>query len=508
MTDFTKKHATKITGVLSCFDRLIFHGHLGLRLTCHMEVMLKLHGLLLKDFKRFVTRESDRLKAHAKAVAERAGRPYVYLDRPTRKEALARKIAKRDGISQGLVCVLAAIEPCQSFALRFGQNRPRLEVARRKCLFFYFYYLDREFGFMHVRVQSWFPMQIQVWMNGHEWLQHKLDRHGIAYRKVDNAFTWISDPKRAQRFAERMADKDWPRVLDTFARRVNPLMRDLLAKWPYYWVTSQAEMATDVMFKDRAALQSVYPALLRHSTLCFTPEDVLIFLGRKQDVRFEGEVVTDFKVREPGARVKHRMKENGIKMYDKFGLVLRIEPVINHPYEFRIRRQGKRRGQTVLGWYPMPKSVAYLDRYAQVSLQANGRYLQALSAVEDPTQSYHLLDSLCKTKKCQDRTLRGFNPLAPADAKIFLAVSRGEHALMGLRNGHLARRLYPSTSDPVQKRRNSARVSRILQRLRAQGLIAKIPRTRRYRVTLKGHRIMGAVIHLQEEYMPKLLKAA
>lgn len=508
MDEFTKRHEAKITGVLSCFDRMVFHGHLGLRIAMHMEVLLKMRGLLVKDFKGFVTQQAERLKLHAQAVAERAGRPYIYLERKERKEDRARAMAKRDGITQGLICVFAAQEPCQSFYLRFAPKRPYLEVGRRKCLFFYYYYLDREFGLMHVRMQSWFPLQIQVCLNGHEWLQRKLDRHGIAYRKVDNAFTWIADPQRAQRLADRMVDKNWPRILDTLARRVNPLMRDLLAKWPYYWVTSQAEFATDVMFKDRAALQGVYPSLLRHSTLCFTPEDILTFLGRKLDVRFAGEVLTDFKVRQPGARVKHRMKENWIKMYDKHGCVLRIETVINHPYEFKTRRSGKRNGEEVLGWYPMPKSVAYLDRYAQVSLQANARYLDALASVEDPTESYHLLEQLSQSKTCQDRKLRGFNPLAPEDAKIFAAVSRGEHALMGFRNGHLARQLYPSVSDHAAKRRISARVSRILQRLRAQGLIAKIPRTRRYRITLKGHRLMGAVLHLQKEYMPKLLKAA
>lgn len=78
-----------------------------------------------------------------------------------------------------------------------GEGRPRLVSAWRKCLTFYFYFLDRKMGLMRVRIQSWFPLSIQVCINDHELLARKLDRHRIAYRKEDNAFTWIADVRRA-----------------------------------------------------------------------------------------------------------------------------------------------------------------------------------------------------------------------------------------------------------------------------------------------------------------------
>lgn len=79
-----------------------------------------------------------------------------------RKEEDARRIAARDGLTQGLVCVYRVVEPCLSFRIVPGPRRPRLQAARRKCLFFHFYYLDREFGLMHIRLQSWFPFTIQI----------------------------------------------------------------------------------------------------------------------------------------------------------------------------------------------------------------------------------------------------------------------------------------------------------------------------------------------------------
>ncbi len=264
--------------------------------------------LLIKDFGRFVEQQSERLKSHAEKLAETLGRRFEYINGKLRKDDYAKEIAKRDGITQGLICVLRILEPCQSFSVVPAEKRPKLVNATRKCLCYYFYFLDRDFGLMHVRIQSWFPLVIQICLNGHEWLARKLDKHGIEYRKQDNAFLWISDCARAQKFADRMETTNWPRVFSAIARRVNPLLKDVLAGMEYYWVMDQAEYATDVMFRDAEALKAPYEDLLKHATLCFSAEDVLTFLGRKMHGRFEGEVLTDMKKKRfPGARVKHRM---------------------------------------------------------------------------------------------------------------------------------------------------------------------------------------------------------
>jgi hypothetical protein len=376
---FINQFNEKISGVISCFDRMLFKGYLPLGWSGAMERLLAREGLLIKEFKQFVMKQSECIKSHAEAVAARHDRPFLYLNGRIRKEELVRKLAEQDGITQGLVCVLRAVEPCQSFKMIPGEGRPQLVNAPRKCLCFYFYFIDREFGLMHVRIQSWFPLVIQICLNGHEWLARKMDAHGIEYRKQDNAFLWIGDCERAQKFADRFEKKNWPRVLAAFAKRVNPLLGNLLAGMEYYWVMDQAEYATDVMFESSDALKDPYEQLLKHAILCFGVEDVLTFLGRKMHGRFQGEVLTDMKKKRfPGARVKHRMKENWIKMYDKHGCVLRVETVINNPREFKVRRHGKRKGEIVLDWFPMAKGVANMPRYREVALAANRRYLDAL----------------------------------------------------------------------------------------------------------------------------------
>src|SRR5207244_8687520 len=138
---------------------------------------------------------------------------------------------------------------------------------------------------------------------------------------------------------------------------------------------------------------------LSHGTLCFGAKQVMTFLGRKLRGNFEGEIVSDlsdFSGRIPGCRIKHRVKENWIKMYDKSGLVLRVETVINNPEEFKVRKKVIRNRQSRIEWVPMRKGVAYLFRYQQVSFQANSRYLEALAVVDDPTKAKRNLDPLMR----------------------------------------------------------------------------------------------------------------
>jgi len=505
---FLAKHAATTTGTLACFDRLLFKGHLPLGYPHAMEVHLTLRKVLLKDWKPDVLQQAERLKAHAHAAAEQAGRPYEYLESPVRKDERARAIAARDRVTDGLVGVFGTIAPCRSFRLAYGQGRPTIRPAWRKCLFLYFYFLDRELGFCHARVQTWFPFTMQVYVNGHEWLARQMDKRGLRYRRLENAFLWLEDPGRVQRLADRLASLDWPSVLDRFAHRVNPLLRDELKGYRYYWATHQAEYATDVLFSSRTALRALYGQLLRHATLGLRAEDVLTFLGRKLHGGFAGEILNEWKRRWPGARVKHWMKGNWITMYDQHGCILRVETVINAPYEFKVRRRAGRRGRRTLGWHPLPKGVAFLPRYATVSAAANQRYLEALAVVDDPAPAHRALDRLVEpVRDAHGRSSRAFNPAAVPDLTFFTAVLRGEHTLQGFRNRDGRARLFGPTA--ATDHRRGPQVSRLVKRLHLRGLVAKIPRSRRWRITQLSHTVLSAAVHLREEDFPTaFLKAA
>lgn len=517
MQSFIAKHAGQISAVLSCFDRLIVRGHLPMASVSYFWTWMRSKGIGLnlknlpegwRSFKEAAPWFAEKVKAHAQTIAARAGRPYKHLaSHQESMEDKARALAEQDGIREGLVCVYSMLEKCRTFRIRYGEHGPELDKDLRVCTVFYFYYLDRTFGLMHVKIQSWFPFTVQVYVNGHEWLARQLARQGIAFEKVDNAFVKLADAKRAQQALSAFWQRDWPKFLDGLARQVNPLMDDWLAGQNYYWVIDEAELSTDVLFSDRQALATLRPRLYEHAARCFGAEQIMSFLGRKYRETFQGDIKTYWHRREPGAAVRHCVKRNVLKMYDKHGVVLRIETVINQPKEFFVHRTlHKQNGSKQVGWFPLTKAVANLYRFAQLGQRANERYLEALAVVNDLGVSEQELNRRCAPIRYQGRMRRALQPLAGDDQALFQAALRGEHALRGFRNGELAQLLFgPRPEDPGERRRRCGRASRRISLLRAHGLVAKYPRSRRYRVTARGQRFMSTAIHLRTELFPKEL---
>lgn len=209
-----------------------------------------------------------------------------------------------------MLCVISAIQPCRSFTVSKVAEGGRLEIRlrQRKCAHHYLYSIDPEFGFLHVCIQGWIPWEVQIYVS-RERLARALDKAGVAYLRHDNALLRVENLEKPASLCEHFVHKAWPRVLDAFARRLHPLLPTIRATnyGSYYWVLDQAEVATDVMFKDRQALREVYPDLVRHASLGLSSEDVLGFLGRKLHPSLAQEVVTDGKRRLDGWRVKHRI---------------------------------------------------------------------------------------------------------------------------------------------------------------------------------------------------------
>lgn len=152
---------------------------------------------------------------------------------------------------------------------------------------------------MHVKLQTWFPFQIQVYINGREMMKHVFEENGITYQMYDNSFFEISDIEKAQELADKFDSKSLCRQLDFFAHKVNPYLDTIesIFRQGYHWCVDQCEYATDVMFKSREALEDIYPSLVGHAFYDFRCTDIFSFLGRKPDARFLGEAVSDYRKR-------------------------------------------------------------------------------------------------------------------------------------------------------------------------------------------------------------------
>jgi hypothetical protein len=503
MERFLERHAECVTGVLSGFDRLVFRGTLrSINYSNGMDIFLSSHGVLYKNFGVFAERLSGRLKGHAEAIARQRGRRFEYIaSSKVSKEDLARSIMEQDRITQGLICVLSCVEPCISWFIRRDRTSRRLVLVpgERKCLHLYFYFVDREFGFMHIRLQTWLPFTIQVCINGREWLAHQLDRAGIGYERRENCFAAIENVAEAQRMFDRLGTREWVPFLQKLADRVNPWVgpKGDLDLRGYYWSVRESEYATDVMFKDTASLRAVYGRLVNHAIEHFSCQDVLRFLGRRVNGKFNGQVTSDIGNRTEGVRLKHRVEENSIKMYDKQGSVLRIETTMNNPRRFKVRRMTTRKGQRRMRWIPMRKSVADISRRVEICRAANHRYLEALSIVGQPSVAASVLDEVSRPIVRDDRPYRPLRPISPDEARSFRILLDGKWIVQGFRNRDILAAMGGIPNDKTLRRQASAQITRWLRLLRAHHLIRKVASTQYYRVTTKGQHVMATALKIR-----------
>ena len=513
MDQFLARYRPRIAAVLSGFDRLVFRGTLlPLVMPGGMFCFLQRAQVGLLDFKDSVLATSERVKEVALREALEHDRPVRYLESSTTdKEQLARCLLAEHPLDEGLICAFKTVEPCMSFEYhRSPDPRARgLRLRRRTCLHIYKYYRHRVFGFLGTRLQTWFPFNIQIWLNGREWLAHQLQRRGHTdFRRQDKCFTWLGDSKLAQRLMNQQLATAWPRALDALARSLNPLHGQIFKPSPhtYYWSAYQTEWATDLLFTTPQALAAVYPALVRHATLHFQSPDVMRFLGRKAHGNFTGELTTSFKDRAEGVRVKHWVNGNSIKMYDRPG-VLRVETTIAKTADFKVFRPRQDAPAGRLAWRPLRKGVADLHRRAELSQRANERYLDALSVVDDSTPLHRLLDQVSHPTHDHGRRVRALRIGDPHDLALLKAVSRGEFATAGFRNRDLRRLLHPTTdaASTADGRRLAAKITRQLRLLRAHGVVQKIPKTHRYKLTRTGHLLTAALFAVRDATLSQLI---
>jgi hypothetical protein len=200
-----------------------------------------------------------------------------------------------------------------------------------------------------------------------------------------------------------------------------------------------------------------------------------------------------FNIRIEGTRIKHTMGPVSLKLYDKFGLILRIETTVNDVSFFRHYRQVEHRdGTRETKWAPMQKTIYSLPALRELLAAANRRYLEFLSTLEDPGAGMDKLNRVSKTVQQKDRSYPGFNFFDADDEMLFEALARGEFNISGLQNKTL--RLHLAG-------KSSGQISRLLKRLRLHGLIKKVGCTYKYYLTSFGKEVIAAGLKLKKLFL-------
>ncbi len=493
MTLLTDRYAAQIAGVVSCYDRLVITGTLpGVCYAEGMATYLRGHGIRLFDYPRFVEplREEIRHNAERLAREHRLEIEFIRSTHAFRKEDRIRAILDARGDHPGLVHIFAAMEPCAAFMPWHDKatGQTTLRYKDGKCLHYYFYVIDAEFGLCYLRVPTWAPFRLQFYCNGHNWLRGQLQRAGIAVESLDNTFRALGDSTQAQALADAFPIERLHAALDRLAACCCPVAARFGAT--YHWSLMQVEYATDLIFYRQEDLRPLYDALVRTAVHAVKPPDVATFLGRKLTGNYADELGNDFHTRIEGTRLKHHMGPVAIKLYDKQALVLRIETTVNDVSFFRHHRRVEHRdGTTETKLAPMQKTIYSLAPLREALSAANHRYLAFLSDLADPAAGVRQVEHLAEPARLDDRSYRGFNLCGADDLALFVALARGEWQISGFRNATL-RRILPHYSGP--------QLSRVLKRLHAHGLIKKIGRTYKYYLTHAGQQVVLTALKLRE----------
>jgi len=480
----TTTYQNRIGGVLSCFDRIILTGTLPQ--ICYSQGMtsyLYTNGIRIFDYPKFAEPFKNDLRANAEQHAKDNGVEVEFVAKShIRKEDLVKKVLDKRGTHPGLVHIISAMESCGSYKPWHDKKSGKtfLKGSQSKCLHYYFYFIDAYLGYGYIRVPTWCPFKLQVYINGHNILANELDKQGMKYSMIDNAFDYIEDFSKAQEICDNIDIKKIHKRLDQLAKMYCPVYSSF--NQDYHWSVLQAEYATDIIFKKQEYLQSIYSELTATAIHTVKPDNIATFLGHKVDSKYKGQIGNNYNIRIEGSRIKHVMGKNSIKMYDKFSKILRIETTTNDVSFFKHYREVEHRnGSKTMKNAPLKKNIYSLTLLALLFKASNKRYLEFISAFDNKEAGRKRLDKITKSKQENNRRYKGFNLFCDIDLSLLLTVLRGEYNIAGFRNKDIRMRL---------PRFNTGKISRLIKRLKVFGLIKKAGKTYKYYLTRLGKQLV------------------
>jgi len=496
----------KLFGAIRGLDRIRFRG--TLRWLANEKGMYAfMYGakIMLKDFRMWAERQTGIIRLSCAERAKEKGIPIEYLKSSSvDKEKIARKILEEQGTQKGSICLLSVVESCISPTVKGNKDTKKLELhmRNRKCTWLYHYFDHPEYGFGHVRLQTWAPYNINICLNGRHWLEKQLIKHNIPYLKDRNCFPWIRDVDMAQQLMVEQLKTNWEDVLYNLALDMCPDLSKVL--YPvdplYYWSADETEWATDIMFKKQSDLEKLYPSLIRYGMLVSDSPSVMRYLGKKEFTCFgprgPKEIISDNRIRYEGIRNKHWINHNSVKMYNKSGSILRIETTINNTRDFKVFRKSENNLEKVASWQKMRKGVSDLHRRCEVSDKCNERYADAVCSLKVGETLRDVVEDSCNRIVKDGKHYRGLNLWNVEDCKMLQYLAKGELAISGFRNRDLRNWLFPEAEnieETNELKRLSGKTTRRIKLLRVHGLIRKVPRENRYVLTEKGQKISATL---------------
>lgn len=412
-----------------------------------------------KRYKEWMLARTQELARAIEATAANHNQKVIHLSSwRHRKEELAHERQKKHGIATGLIGIWSCLETGKTYRACYdpGATRPCLRHYQTPCKHFYFYFDHPDYGFMNVRLQSWFPYHVQIAMNGREWLRRSLEKAEIPFLCERNKFLHVDDYPRAQEFLTQQLDQLWNPILNSFLPTAFPTMTQTVGPdMAYYWTLWQSEWATDFLFQTPPEMEPIMRRLCQHAFLSGTSECVLKYLGHplrtngKPYPRFHQEVISRMSGFHDGARVRHWVGQNSVKLYNEHN-VLSVETTVNDATAFKVRRQASGAAASQdKKLRPLRQGIVDIRLRAKVSADVNHRFLAHLAQVNNPEPIGPLLQQVTQRFQKEGRTVRALDLLGK-DHEFLTCLVDPSIEINGISNKELRAKL-PHTSWEKEK---------------------------------------------------------
>jgi hypothetical protein len=393
-----------------------------------------------------------------------------------------------------IVAILKAREPARILVSigKSATEQGHLLYKRRWVDQYNFYIHDRAWGRMFVRICPYFPFPARVYLNQHYWLAQHLAQRGIRFLPCANAFLRCSDPPQLQQLADSLRSQDITRCAQKWLTYLVPFFtaherREAGVQHRLFF--AQVEYCDNLIFRRRAALDRLGERLLDANRTIGHPDSLSLIFGRRIDKRYQGKLQTVIEDMHLGHPVLRAHYGNGFaKQYVRDHRILRTELATNSVLDYGVNK-------AVENLPPLrERATAILDRYLDAQQDILETFVDRgqLRRLSQPTQ----------TKK--GRRIPGLKLDHPRQLALMQALVRFAHLAAG--GTFTTRELHPDVAQalglaPAQYKLTSLRYE--LSKLRAKGLVDKMPHSHRYRLLPEGYRLCVVYLKLFEKiYAP------
>ena len=486
---------------LACLDRIYLNGYVP-NLQVAGQVVQFLTGHLGNPIPSPALMEKigNRFRRDVTRFAETVGVPMIRFGKGDRKADVMRpylQAAERTntpgvvaiGLAQEFQSVFTAYDRrkdgCTSSAAMFSFAK-----ADRRVSVFYFYLWDEEFGPAFIKVCSYFPYPLKIWINGHEWTKQQARQAGLGFTALSNGFASCQDPKRLQRICDRLSPLRIQRFVDRWLRYLPLPLTQADRRGGYWWECSmrQVEVSRTLVFTAPRHARAFFDGLVHDNLGMGRPDEISLIFDR----RIRSDTPTGFRTnvvtRGVDTTVNFFYRHSRIKEYLKDGRALRIETVVNSPTDFGVLRR-----------------LEHLPELISKARDANDRLLHAQHVgqgcvLASPAFERVALSSVTAEGR-RAPALRFGDPRVMA---LVGALCLGLHAVTGFTNRSLRAQVAGllGTEDYSVNQ-----MGYDLGRLRLNGLIDRLDGSNSYVLTPEGQRIAIFYTRLQDQLLRPLLAA-